>query len=137
MNSRIKQRNIFLALFLSIITCGIYGIYWFYDILDTVYSLDEKTEGSPALDVFLTYITCGLYGYYAWYKISNSLINIRQSKKMNYIDNTALLMILFLFGLHFINLCITQEELTKISNFEEFNNNNNSLTDDINNNDLY
>ena len=39
-----KERNIAVAIILSIITCGIYGIYWFIMITNEAKSLIEHNE---------------------------------------------------------------------------------------------
>ena len=64
----IQQRNIALCIILSIITCGIYGLYWFVCLTnDTNAAADtEGTSGGVAL--ILTIITCNIYGLYWAYK---------------------------------------------------------------------
>ena len=69
-----KKRNIALCIIFSIITFGIYGLYWFVHITNDVNTLanpEKKTSGGVAL--LLTIITCNIYGIYWAYKMGGLL----------------------------------------------------------------
>ena len=70
-----KQRNIGICILLSIVTLGIYGIYWFISITDDVVSISKgkvyNTSGGTAF--LLTLVTCGIYGYYWAYQMGKSM----------------------------------------------------------------
>ena len=60
----IQQRNIAVCIILSIVTCGIYGIYWFIVLsndTNTVSNAENATSGGVAF--VLSLITCNIYGY--------------------------------------------------------------------------
>ena len=40
----IKQRNIGICILLSIVTCGIYGLYWFVVLTDDICPLWERLQ---------------------------------------------------------------------------------------------
>ena len=65
-----KQRSVGIAILLSIITCGIYGIYWLIMLNDeTNYVSGHQQDGTSGGVVFLlTLVTCGIYGIYWCYK---------------------------------------------------------------------
>lgn len=66
---KIYKRSVALSIFYTIITCGIYGIFWQYEIAKETNSITEDNEGfCPALVVFFSIITCGIYGVYWSYK---------------------------------------------------------------------
>ena len=69
-----KKRNIALCVILTIVTLGIYGLYWFVQITNDVNKLanpEKKTSGGAAL--LLTIITCNIYGFYWAYKMGGLL----------------------------------------------------------------
>lgn len=116
----IKERNIFLSIFLTFITCGIYGIFWFFATIGDVYKLDEATD-NLVLDIILSFITCGLYVFFLLYKVSNKLVSIKTKAGLPASSNTAVFILLHLFGFGIINSCIIQDELNNIKRFGEVN----------------
>ena len=56
-----KKRNIALSIIFTLITCGIYGLYWFVCLTDETNQAagEQKTTGVMAL--IFTLITCGIY----------------------------------------------------------------------------
>ena len=63
--NKMKKRNIALCVIFSIVTLGIYGLYWFVQITNDVNELagpEKKTSGGAAL--LPTIVTCGIYGIY-------------------------------------------------------------------------
>lgn len=56
-----KQRSVGIAILLSIITCGIYGIYWLIMLNDeTNYVSGHQQDGTSGGVVFLLTHTCNL-----------------------------------------------------------------------------
>lgn len=109
----IKNRNIVLAIIFSIITCGIYGIYWFIVMTDDMNKLapdDYKTSGGMAF--LWTLLSCGIYSIYWNYKMGVKVNQVEQSENnMNSGSNHILFLVLSLFGLSIINYCIIQSKL--------------------------
>ena len=69
-----KKRNIALCVILTIVTLGLFGLYWFVKINNDVNELanpEKKTSGVAAL--LLTIITCNIYGFYWAYKMGGLL----------------------------------------------------------------
>ncbi len=111
--SFIKERNIFICILLTFVTCGFYGIYWFCSLISTVYALDERTE-SVGVEILLSFITCGIYFCVVLYKVGQSLNNIARKNNMPTSSNAVLFVILAIFGLGIIDYCIIQEELNTL-----------------------
>ena len=62
-----QNRSIAKCIVLSIITCGIYGMYWFVVATDDVGRVTNRPGTSGGLSLVFSLITCGIYGYYwAW-----------------------------------------------------------------------
>ncbi len=68
MAAYIKYRNMIAQVFLTIITLGIYTIYWFYQISMEMKNIANDTEASPALWTVLLFIPFA--GFYSYYKFS-------------------------------------------------------------------
>ena len=64
MISRVQKKDIVTCVLLSIITCGIYTIFWFIRITDDC----SKASGDDSMDgvtsFLLSLITCGFYTWY-------------------------------------------------------------------------
>ncbi len=57
----IKERNIVVCILLSIITCGIYGIYWNYKIGKEMYEANQK-KGISTSDNSVLYLILSIFG---------------------------------------------------------------------------
>ena len=70
------DRSLAAYILLSLVTCGIYGLYFFYKLAKDVNTMCEGDgENTPGLAAFilLSYVTCGFYAYYWYYKVGNRL----------------------------------------------------------------
>ena len=74
----IEQRNIGVCLVLTIVTCGLYGLYWISRINDDSCELaGESSYTSGGMVVLFGIITCGLYTIYWNYKLGERLDSVR------------------------------------------------------------
>ena len=108
----IKNRNIAVCIILSIVTLGIYGIYWFIKMTDESNALapnNATTSGGKAF--LLTLVTCGIYGIYWVYKLGNKMGEMNGGN-----DQGILFLILSLFGLSIVAQCMAQAEINKHAN---------------------
>ena len=111
-----EERNIAVAIILTIVTCGIYGLYWFVVISDDVkeYSNDsEMMSGGVAL--LLTIVTCGIFGFYWAYKLGKNMFSAQQMNNLPATDNSVLYLLLELFGLGIVVWAIIQNDLNTIT----------------------
>ena len=111
----ISKRNIATSIILSIVTCGIYGIYWFISITDDVKTLSNNDSPSGGKAFLFTILTCGIYGIYWSYIMGKSLLDIKTKRNLVAEDNSVLYLILQIFGLGIVNYCLMQNELNIIS----------------------
>ena len=108
----ITKRNIGVAILLSIITCGIYAIYWFVKLTDEVnYVTGNANDTSGGVAFLLGLVTCGIYMYYWAYKMG---------EKIDACDNAShsrgiLYLILTFLGLGIVVYAILQDILNKVS----------------------
>lgn len=110
-----KERNIGLCILFSILTCGIYGIYWFICITDEAnYEADQKIA-SGGMAFLFTILTCGIYTYYWSYKMGKNVQNISEKNGFNVSDNSVLYLVLNFFGLGIVSYCLIQSDLNRLA----------------------
>lgn len=110
----LKQRSIPIAILLSIITCGIYGIYWFIVITNEVNQVTgNQNDTSGGVCFLLSLITCNIYGIYWAYKMGDKLDNARAKNGVAPGSFPILFLLLNLFGLSIVTMGIMQSELNK------------------------
>ena len=112
---KIANRDIVMAVILSIITCGIYGIYWFIVMTDDANVISDEQNASGGLAFLYTLLTCGIYGIYWNYKMGQKLFAAGQKYNKRVDDNSILYLILSIFGFAIINYCLMQNDLNKFS----------------------
>nr|WP_106780188.1 DUF4234 domain-containing protein [Lysinibacillus timonensis] len=110
----IRERNIALAIILTIITCGIYGIYWMYCITNEVSLLSDDQSFSGGKAILFTIITCGIYIFFWDYQLGQNIARAQQNRGFYPKDNGVLFIVLSIFGLGIINYAIAQSEINKL-----------------------
>lgn len=108
-----KQRSIALCIIFSIITCGIYSIYWFACITNDVNYLSGEEGTSGGVAVLLTIITCGIYGLYWAYKMGDKLDVAKNRRGLPCGNGGVLYLILYIFG-GIITYALIQHEVNKL-----------------------
>lgn len=106
----ITPRSIPLCIILSIVTCGIYGIYWMLKLNDEINLLCGDTNAaSGALVVIFSLITCGIYGFYWMYKMGEKCDFIKGVQG----SSGILYLLLGIFGLSIVDFCLIQDTINK------------------------
>lgn len=106
-----ERRNIALCIILSIITCGIYGIVWAYQIVDDTHRL-SRNEASPMAETLLIAFI-PFYSLYWMYKNCKQMYENSNKIGGNIQDNSIVCMLFSLFGLTVIALATIQNEFNK------------------------
>lgn len=71
-----QKKNVGLYVLLTILTCGLFGLYWMYCLHEETNVMTETTgEPDPILVILLNIITCGIYGMYWCYREGEKLQN--------------------------------------------------------------
>ncbi len=111
-----RERNIAVAIVLSIITCGIYAIYWFIVLTDDArLASGDQQAPSGGIAFLLTLVTCGIYGIYWAYKMGKTLMAAKQKNNLPVEDNSVLYLVLQFLGLGIINYALMQNDLNQIA----------------------
>lgn len=104
----ITRRSIPVAILLSIVTCGIYGIYWMIKLNDDVNVLALEPNATTGGMVFLlSLVTCGIYGLYWMYQMGERCDRI----KGNAGNSGLLYLLLGIFGLSIVSYCLMQDTI--------------------------
>lgn len=111
----VKERNVVVAILLSIITCGIYAIFWFISLTDDAARSADVPDFSGGKAFLFTLITCGIYSFFWYYKMGKTLKAANEKAGIDANDNSVLYLILGIFGLGIVNYCIMQSELNTIA----------------------
>ena len=109
----IVRRSIPLCIIFSIITCGIYTLYWFVCVTNEVDAVTGESGPGGGLSLLLTIITCGIYGLYWGWKTGDKLDASRARHGVAPGSFAILFLILNLFELSIVTLAIAQNELNR------------------------
>ena len=115
--TNIPNRNIALSIVLTIITCGIYGLYWICTMNDDAnIASEDVNRQSGGMVILLSIITCGIYTIYWNYQMGKKLYKAGQRFGKPISDNSIIYLVLSLFGFSIINYCLIQNDLNSLSN---------------------
>ncbi|MEI0702982.1 DUF4234 domain-containing protein [Brachyspira intermedia] len=99
-----QTKSLLTVAILSIVTCGIYFIYWIYVTTNDVNNYMEQEYINPTLAVVLSIITCGLFAVYWFYKYGTIVFNDMSKKTEldSYGESAAVLAILLFIPFGYI-----------------------------------
>ena len=106
----IKSRNIVTAILLSVITCGIYGIYWIICMAREAVSVKDPSD-SGMLEIVL----CLFLPFLGFYMAEQKFAAGCAEKGIVHKDNSVLYLVLALVGLGIVDCCMMQNDLNKIA----------------------
>lgn len=104
----IKKRSIPLALLFSVITLGIYYLYWFICITNDTNKLAKTKTAGGVMAIVWTVLTCGIYRWYWAYMLGKKLGEIEGDGSQGFLH----LLLHFIF-LDFISRIIAQKTLNE------------------------
>lgn len=109
-----KERNIALCILFSIITCGIYELYWYVCLTDETNTAADEQGTSGVMALILTLITCGIYGFFWAYRCGEKLDKAKTARGQAASNGGILYLILYIFG-GIISIALIQHELNKLA----------------------
>lgn len=111
----VKEKSIGLCVVLSLVTCGIYSIYWLYtiahDLNDLCESQNQEKGAEPGLVVILSIVTCGIYLLYYLWKAGKMVSSLTRSNGHHPSDDSIVLMVLSILQLSLVSYCILQSHI--------------------------
>lgn len=110
-----KVRSIPVDIILTLVTCGLYNLYWNYKQMKSCNELLGRDEFSWGTWLLLSLVTCGIYHVYYQYKMGESLYLIEKFENVPVFDNLPMISLLgTLFGFSIVVDAIHQDQINKI-----------------------
>jgi magnesium-transporting ATPase (P-type) len=107
-------RSIVSAILLTIVTCGIYGMYWQYMQFKTINAWLGREELNFVMYLVLFFLTCGLFGIYYEYKFATAMVEIQRQRGMPVKEDLPMMAVLLaIFQLAPVTWCIEQQEINR------------------------
>lgn len=114
---QMKNRSVAAVVVLSLITCGIYAIYWIVVTTNDIEHSLKAPDGhvkSGGMTILLSIVTCGVYLFYWWYKQGQRVAQIQRERGLNVIDNSVAYLILSIFCLTIVSMGLMQSAINQI-----------------------
>ncbi|MGK0468913.1 DUF4234 domain-containing protein [Clostridium sp.] len=110
-------RSVAGLIILSILTCGIYQMYWMYVTTNETNEYISKEDTSGGMVLVFSIITCGIYTIYWYYTMGKKLQDVQcralGKSNDNGNDDSLLYILLSIFGLSIVASAIIQSNLNK------------------------
>lgn len=111
----INKRSIATSIILSIITCGLYGLYWIACMANDINALEDNHEGTTGgTVVLLTIVTCGIYGIYFIFQASKRVFFLFEDYGVRTSDNSIINLILTIVGVGLVAYAILQNDINHL-----------------------
>ncbi len=110
----VRNRSIVLCIIFSLITCGIYAIYWFVCLANDVNTVSGVRDTSGGAVLLLTIITCGIYGLYWAYRCGEKIDTAKRNRGMAASNGGILYLLLYIFG-GLITYALIQHEINQLA----------------------
>ena len=110
----IQERNIVVAIVLSLVTCGIYALYWVYKMTEEMKELSGDESLNGVMAVLLPLVTCNIYGLIWSYKVGIAVPAARAKVGQTGEDKSILFLVLEFVGLSIVTFALLQNEINEI-----------------------
>lgn len=113
----ISQRSIPVCIILSIVTCGIYALYWLYCLAEDLNAVSQDGDNtSGGMVVLLSIVTCSIYQLYWFYKAGGKVNDVRFRTGEREDGSLGILYLLLgFFGLSLVAYALIQNELNRVA----------------------
>lgn len=111
-----EKREPVTVILLSLVTCGIYAIWWYYTMATEIKNSLGREDLNPGMDLLLMFVTCGIWGIIAfYYKYPKLMVDMQQRVGLPVNDiSTMTLIFAFVFGP--VSIFMIQDQLNTIWN---------------------
>ena len=109
----VKNRSVAVAILLTIVTCGIYGLYWFVCLNDDLNELTDENGTSGGIALLLCLVTCGIYSLYWMYKAGEKVDRLKEERGLNQTYSGIVYLVLGMLGFGIVSYALIQDELNK------------------------
>ena len=102
-------------LILTLITCGIFNLYWNYKQMEACNYLLKRQDFKFAYWILFSILTCGIYHIFYQYKMGSAIVEIQRNINKPIFDSLPIIScFVTIFGLSVVVDCIHQHEINKI-----------------------
>lgn len=108
---RSRERSVVLCILFTIVTCGIYGLYWIAVLNDDMLDALNEDGLGGVLVLVISIVTCGIYGLFWIYQMGQRVdrLNARYGR---HTDNSGILyLIISILFLSIVAYGVIQNEL--------------------------
>jgi len=112
-----KQYNLSIPLYLilTLITCGLFNLYWNYKQMEACNELLKREDFNFVYWLLFSILTCGIYHIYYQYKMGAAIMEIQKNADKLIFDSLPIISCLAtIFGMSIVVDCIHQHEINKI-----------------------
>ena len=104
-----------LYLILTILTCGLFNLYWNYLQMEVCNDLLKRTEFRFGYWLLFSILTCGIYHIFYQYKMGSALVEIQRNRNKTLFDGLPVIsVVVTVLGLSIVVDCIHQHEINKL-----------------------
>ena len=105
----VKQRNIVTCILLSLVTCGIYGIYWVIMLAREAVSVKD-----PADNALVEILLLLFFPFIGIFLVERKFAEGCAARGIFHTDNSILYLVLGLIGFGIVGICMLQNDLNKL-----------------------
>ena len=104
-----------LYLIFTILTCGLFNLYWNYLQMEVCNDLLKRTEFRFGYWLLFSILTCGIYHIFYQYKMGSALIELQRNYNKPLFDALPVIsVVVTVLGLSIVVDCIHQHEINKL-----------------------
>lgn len=107
----VQRRSVGVCILLTLVTCGIYGIYWYICMVNDVNALTGKAEPSGGVVFLLSLVTCGIYGLVWLYQAGVAMDQLRTRSGRDGGNQGILYLVLAILQLSIVSYALLQSEI--------------------------
>lgn len=111
----IKQKGIGMEIVLTLITCGIYGIFWFISLTNDVGEISGDRDFTGGKHFLLILVTCGIWGFIWSYQVGKHIADAQHQRGHRVADNSVLYLVLTFLGLSIVVYALVQLDVNKLA----------------------
>ncbi len=93
-----RPRSVVSVLLLSLLTCGLYYIYWVYTTSRDIQAYLREPDIPPVVELLLTFFTAGLYLFYWDWKTAQQIARMQAGLGLPVRDNSLLFLVFDVLG---------------------------------------
>jgi hypothetical protein len=110
-----QRRDLVLSIILTVVTCGIYKLFWMYQLGNDIAMLRGDDQPKPMTDLLLTLVTCGLWYFvvsYRWAQLLNDVVGQRGGRVDSNFPGLCLVLAIFSYGV--VDLALMQNMMNDL-----------------------